>query len=115
MDIKDLKNKLESSTLAVSTIKNNKPHTIFILYPKIVGNQIIITNNYMQTTIENINNNPNICLAFYEGEKGWRINGKAKHYESGKWLEFVKKLEENKGFSPKGALVIDIEEIKELG
>ena len=44
----------------------------------------------MKTTIENIKTNQNICLAFFEIEKGWRINGKAKYYNSGKWLEFVK-------------------------
>lgn len=115
MKIQDIKTKLEKSTIAVSTINNNKPHTIFILYPKIIENQIIITNNYMKTTIDNLERNPNICLAFYDGENGWRISGKAKHYSSGKWLEFVKSLEENKGFSPKGALVIDVEEVKELG
>jgi len=115
MKLIDIKDKFENSTLAISTIKENKPHTIFIIYPKIVDNQIIITNNYMKTTIENLKINQNICLAFFEGEKGWRINGKAKHYSSGKWLEFVKKLKENEGFSPKGALVIDVEEIKELG
>lgn len=115
MKIEDIKEKLESSTIAVSTINNNKPHTIFILYPKISENKIIITDNYMKTTIENIKNNTNICLAFFQGEKGWRINGKAKYYSSGKWLEFVKNLKENKGLPAKGAIVVDVEEIRELG
>lgn len=115
MKIQDIKNKLENSTIAVSTINKDKPHIIFILYPKIIDNKIIITDNYMNTTVENLKINPNICLAFFEGEKGWRINGKAKYYNSGKWLDFVKLLPENKNFKPKGAVVIEIEEIKELG
>ena len=113
--IQDIREKLEDSTIAVSTIIKNKPHTIFILYPKVIENNIIITDNYMKTTIENIKTNQNICLAFFEIEKGWRINGKAKYYNSGKWLEFVKKLKENNGLPAKGAIVIEVEEVKELG
>ncbi len=115
MKIEDIKDKIENSTIAVSTINNNKPHTIFILYPKIIDNKIVITDNYMKTTINNIKNNENICLAFFESEKGWRIDGKAKYYNSGKWLKFIKEVKENKGLPAKGAIVIDIEEIRELG
>ncbi len=115
MKINDIKEKLENSTIALSTINNNKPHTIFILYPKIVDEKIVITDNYMKTTIENIKNNENICLAFFESEKGWRINGKAKYYNSGKWFDFVRQADENDGMPAKGAIVIETEEIKEIG
>ena len=115
MNINNIKEKLENSTISVSTINNDKPHTIFILYPKVIENKIIITDNYMKTTINNIKNNENICLAFFEREKGWRISGKAKYYNSGKWLEFVKNLKENKGFPAKGAIIIEIEKIDKLG
>lgn len=69
----------------------------------------------MKTTVENLKKNQNICLAFFEGEEGWRIDGKAKYYNSGKWLEFVKELKENKDMPAKGAVVIEVEEIRELG
>jgi predicted pyridoxine 5'-phosphate oxidase superfamily flavin-nucleotide-binding protein len=115
INIKDILKEFQGSTIAVSTVKADAPHTIFILYPKVALGKIIITDNYMKTTVENIKNNQKICLAFFEGEKGFRINGKAKYYDSGKWLEFVKKLPENKGMPAKGAVVIEIEEIKELG
>ena len=115
MKIKDIKEKLEKSTIAFSTINKDKPHTVFILYPKIKDNKIIITDNYMKTSVENLKKNQNICLAFFEGEKGWRINGNADYQSSGKWLDFVKELKENEGMPAKGAIVVDIEEIKELG
>jgi len=115
MKINDIKNKLENSTIAVSTINSNKPYIIFILYPKVIDNKIIITDNYMKTTIDNLKKNNNICIAFYEGEKGWRINGKEKYHNSGKWLEFVKSMKENEGLPAKGAIVIDIEDINKLG
>jgi len=69
----------------------------------------------MKTTIENLKNNPYISLVFWEKENGWRIDGKAEYYNSGKWLDFVKSLPENKEFSPKGAIVISVENITELG
>jgi hypothetical protein len=69
----------------------------------------------MKTTINNIKNNPQVSLVFWEGEKGWRIDGKVEYYDSGEWLDFVKSLEENKGEPANGDLVINVEEINELG
>lgn len=115
MNIEDIKDKLEQATIAVSTVNSeNKPYGIVIMSAKVKDNKIIITNNYMKTTIDNIKNNPNICLVFWEGEKGWRVSGKAEHFDSGKWFDFVKSLHENKKYNPKGVLVIEIEEIREL-
>ena len=69
----------------------------------------------MKTTIENLKENPNIALVFWEGEEGYRIEGKAKYHSSGEYLDYVKKLSENKGYPAKGAIVINITNIKELG
>lgn len=120
MEIEELKDKIEKAIVAVATVnKEEKPHNIAIMYAKVKDNKIIITDNYMRTTIENIKNNPSISLVFWEGEeskeRGWRIDGKAEYHDSGKWLDFVKGLEENKGYPAKGAVVINVEEVKELG
>lgn len=115
MEIEEIKDKIENATIAVATIKDNKPHNICIMYAKVIGNKIIITDNYMKTTVNNLKTNPHISLVFWEGEHGWRINGKAEYYDSGKWLDFVKNLEENKGEPAKGAVVIDVEEVRVLG
>jgi uncharacterized protein len=115
MKIEDIKNKLERATIAVATIKEDKPHLIIIMYAKVKDGRVIITNNFMKTTIDNLKINPYISIVFWEGEKGWRIDGKADYHDSGKWFDFVKKLKENKEFSPKGAIVINVEDIRELG
>jgi predicted pyridoxine 5'-phosphate oxidase superfamily flavin-nucleotide-binding protein len=116
MEIGDIKDKIEKATIAVASVNSEgKPHNIAIMYAKVKDGKVIITNNYMKTTIENIKNNPNISLVFWEGEKGWRINGNVDYYDSGEWLDFVKSLEENKREPANGALVININEIKELG
>lgn len=116
MEIENIKNKIENATIAVASVNGGrKPHNICIMYAKVKDSKIIITNNYMKTTINNIKNNPYVSLVFWEGEKGWRINGKVKYYDSGDWLDFVKSLGENEGLPAKGALVINVEEIRELG
>ncbi len=116
MEVEKIKNKIEKATIAVASVNSEgKPHNICIMYAKVKEGKIIITNNYMKTTIDNIKNNPYVSLVFWEGEKGWRINGKAEYYDSGKWLDFVRDLKENKGLPAKGAVIINIEDVRELG
>lgn len=116
MEINELKNKIEKATIAVATVnKEGNPHNIAIMYAKVKDGKIIISDVQMKITIENIKNNPNISLVFWEGKHGWRIEGKAKHYDSGEHLDFVKSLKENKKYLPKGAIVISIEEVKAIG
>ena len=113
--IEDIKEKFEKAIIAVASVdKTNKPHNIAIMYAKVIDNKIIITNNFMKKTIENIKKNPNISLVFWENEEGWRVDGKAEYHESGNWLEFVKKLKENEGLPARGAIVVNIEKINKL-
>jgi len=115
MKIQDLKNKIEKATIGVATVnKENKPHSIAIIYAKVQDQKIIITNNFMKTTVENLKNNPHISLVFWEGETGFSIDGKEKYPQEGKWFKYVKELKENKRFNPKGAIVIKVKNIKEL-
>lgn len=115
MKIEDIKEKLENATIAIATVdKNNQPHNIAIMYAKVIDDKIIITNNFMKKTIENIKNNPSISLVFWEGEEGWRIDGKAEYFYSGKWLDFIKSLKENKDLPTRGALLVNISKINKL-
>ncbi len=116
MEIEHIKDKIEKAIIAVATVNNKgNPHNIAIKYAKVKDGRVIITNNYMKTTIENIKNNPNVSLVFWEGEKGWRIDGNTEYYDSGKYLDFVKSLKENEGLPAKGAIVVNIEKIEVLG
>ena len=116
MDIEDIKDKIKNKIVALAMVMpNNKPHAIAVEVNKVEDNKIIITDNQMKKTPGYIKNNPSVSLVFWEGENGWRIDGQAEYYDSGKWLEFVKSLKENKGLPAKGAIVVNINEIKELG
>lgn len=116
MEIEEIKGKIEKATVAIATVgKNNRPHNIAIMYPKVKDGKLIVTDNFMKTSVENIKQNGFVSLIFWEGEEGYRIDGKAEYFSSGKWLDFVKALEENNEFPAKGAVVINVEEVKKLG
>ncbi len=116
MEIKDIKDKIEKAIIAIATVnQEGEPHNIVIAHAKVEEHKIIITDNYMKTTIENIKNNSNVSLVFWDEEKGWRINGRAEYYKDGEWFELVKSLETNKNHPCKGAIVINTEEVVELG
>jgi len=108
---------IEENPVAVATIDGgNKPNVIAVAYVKVVSdNEIIITDNYMTKTKENIQANPNICLATWDKDwNGYKIIGTAEYFSSGKWFDFIKSLPENKGCPAKGAILINIAETKEL-
>jgi uncharacterized pyridoxamine 5'-phosphate oxidase family protein len=113
MKINDLK--IENKIVVLATASNNKPHAIAVEVNKIVDNKIIITNNQMKNTPMNIKSNPHVSLVFWDKNDGWRIDGNAEYFNSGKWLDFVKKLPENKNYNPRGTIVIEIEEVTKLG
>ena len=120
MKIEEIKDNIKNKIADLASVTlDNKPHTIAVEVNEVKDNKIIITDNQMKNTPKDIKNNPNVSLVFWEGkkdeERGWRINGKAEYYDSGKYLDFVKSLKENKGCLTKGAIVIKVEEIKELG
>ena len=115
MEINAIKNKLEKSVIAVASCdKNSAPHNIAVMYAKVIDNKIIITNNFMKNTIENIKFNSKVSLVFWQGEEGWRIDGEAEYFDSGKWLEFVKKMKENEGLPARGAIIINPNKISKL-
>jgi len=116
MRIQDIKDELENKIVALTTVtKDGKPHSIAVEINKIIDNNIIITNNQMNVTPINLKGNSNVSILVWNNEKGFRIEGKGEYYESGEWFNFVKKLEENKNYNPKGAIIVRIKRIIELG
>lgn len=115
----EIKKIIEENPVAFATIcKDGKPNVICVSTVKVVSkNQIIITDNYMKQTKENIERNNNICLAVWNKKEtiGYKLLGNAEYSSSGKWKKFVEKLPENKGFPAKGAILITISKIIKLG
>ena len=114
-DLTKLKKIIENNDLALATVDlSNKPNVVFVCCAKVVSkNQILITDNYMHKTKQNILENKNISIAVSDTklEKGYQLKGIANYYSSGKWLTAVKEFKENKNFPAKGAVLITIKEI----
>lgn len=109
---------LETEAVAVGTTnRDGSPNVIAVGFVKVVSpDEIVITDNFMKTTPENIKKDPRICLAVWtkDWEEGYQFSGKAEYFIDGKWLKFVKEIKENKDFSAKGAIVVKVDKIKSL-
>jgi len=111
-----LKKLLETNPLSLSTVgKNNCPHTIYVTYAKVEGDKITITDNFMEKTKANILQNPNVSLSILIGEAGFELIGTAEYFSSGKLVEFIRSLPENKAFPCKGAVVVSVSNVKKMG
>src|SRR4030043_2229100 len=111
---KQLRRMIEQNPLALATVdKKGKPYVIAVAFVKIKDNKIIITNNYMEKTINNLKNCFNVSLVGWDKSwKGYNIQGKAKYFDKGAWIDFVKSFKENKKEPCRGAIVVKINEIK---
>ncbi len=117
-----MKKMIEENALALATSdEHGNPHNIAVGYAKVISkNQIVISDNYIVETINNIKKNPNVALAVWakdwkENCMGYELKGTAEYFTSGKWIEFIKKIPINKGEPCKGAILITINKTKVLG
>lgn len=118
MTLNEIKEIIENNPVALSTVtEENKPNVIAAAFVKVVSeNQVLISDNYMNETVQNIKTNNNICLAVWNKDwQGYKIIGTAIYHDSGEWLDFVKSIPENKDHPAKGAVLIDVEKIIKLG
>lgn len=104
---------IEKNPLAFATIRNNKPYVICVACCKVVSkSKILITDNFMKATVQNIVKNSNVALVVWNRRwEGYQFLGKAKYYQKGKWLEYVKGIKENKGLPAKGAVLVTVNKV----
>lgn len=113
-NLEEIKKHIENNPVAFATTTNdNNPNVIGVAFVKVVSdNKILITDNYMNQTIKDILNNPNVCLVVWDKDfVGYKLIGKAQYFTSGEWLASVKKMKENEGVPAKGAVLIEISKI----
>ncbi|MBT4870269.1 MAG: pyridoxamine 5'-phosphate oxidase family protein [Candidatus Diapherotrites archaeon] len=113
----ELKQLIESNPLSFSTInKTLAPHIIYVMYAKVIDkNKILITDNYMEKTKQNILYNNKVSLSVLVGEVAFEIIGTAKYFEEGNYFDQVKNMPENKEEPCKGAIVVSVEKIVKMG
>lgn len=105
---------IENNPVALATVmRDGRPNVIGVAYVKVVDPQtLLITDNYMSQTKEDILNNPNVALVVWDKKwHGYKFIGQAQYFSSGRWLEMIKKIPENKGLPVKGAILINVEKI----
>ena len=113
---------IEENPLALSTIdRDGNPHCMAVAYVKVVSDDtLLITDNYMGRTLENLKRNPHICLVVWnnkdweENTIGYRIKGIAEYFTEGMWYEMVKRMPENQGEPCKGAVLMKVEKIERI-
>jgi len=110
---------LETEAVAVATInEDGSPNLIAVGYARVVTPSIIIiTDNFMKHTPENIKKDPRICLAVWtkDWNEGYKFVGKVEYQTQGKWAKYVKEMKENKDYPAKATIVVSVENIYKLG
>jgi hypothetical protein len=88
--------------------KKGIPNANVVISLGIIDNQLLVADCQMNNTIKNLTKNPNICvLGGY-----FRIIGKAKIYDSGKYFNFC--VLKNKDYVVKNAILIKIKNVYDL-
>jgi len=96
--------------------KEGNPNVVPIFWKKILDeDRIILLDNFMQTTKENISQNKKVCLSFWDPdtEESYKIKGDAIYHSRGpiyeKGREFMQSKKKDK--TPKGVVEIIVTEI----
>lgn len=112
-----IKQIIEKNPIAFATVdEEGKPNVIAVACSKVVSSdQILITDNFMKQTKENLAKNSNVCLAVWNKKwAGYKIIGNAHYFVTGKWKRFVEKIKENRELPTKGAIVVKISKLIRL-
>ena len=107
---------IEENPVALATCtKNGEPHVIAVNFVKVKDDKILITNNYMEKTIENLEENNLVSLVVWDNEmEGISIEGTAEHLDEGKEYDYIKNIEENKDEPCNGVIIVTPASIEEL-
>ena len=92
-----------------------KPNVIAVAFCKVItDNQVLITDNFMKKTRENLESNKNISLSFWDQNNAYQLKGSAEIFISGEFKEKVDSDPNNNGLAHKAAILITVNEIWDL-
>ena len=91
--------------------KAGMPNVVCVLWKKISSDgNILLLDNYMNTTRANVKDNPNVCVSFWniETEEAYKVKGTAIYHTSGPVFDEGKAFIQSKkpGRVPKGVIEI---------
>jgi predicted pyridoxine 5'-phosphate oxidase superfamily flavin-nucleotide-binding protein len=104
---------IEGQLAALCTVMDdNRPNAIVVEIHKVLDdNKILLTDNYMNQTLEDIKQNPNIMILTWDDKGSTKFIGNAEYFTEGKYLDIVKDLPFNKGYPCKGVVVLTVDNI----
>lgn len=116
-----IKNMIENNALGFATVdKSGKPNNIAVGYVKVISEtELIVSDNHLGKTIENIKENPEVSLVVWERNwedncVGYELKGTAEYFTEGEWIDFIKKIPVNEGEPCKGAILVKLNNLKVL-
>jgi uncharacterized pyridoxamine 5'-phosphate oxidase family protein len=95
---------------------SGRPRAIFVEVNGLDKGKIVITDNQMRKTKSNLLKNKAVFLLIFAKDYsyGLKLSGKAEYHSTGGYFNFVRGLAANKGYSPKGAVVITVDKVVEF-
>lgn len=77
------------------------------------NDKLAIVDNYMNKTLENIRNNPNVAVLLKKDKESYQIKGKASYYTNGAEYDNAYKWMKSKGdkYPAKGVVIITFDSV----
>ncbi|GHU01236.1 hypothetical protein FACS1894186_3570 [Alphaproteobacteria bacterium] len=104
----------DNKNIILATSTNNTPRAIMVIPSTIEADRIVISNIQMETSCENIRNNPNVFLVSYnkDNSKWMKISGVAEMFSNGDFFNEIVALESTRCPMPvKEIIVIKIQSV----
>ncbi|MFP4475791.1 MAG: pyridoxamine 5'-phosphate oxidase family protein [Desulfatibacillaceae bacterium] len=116
-EMKEVFRKMGTFVFATSD-RDGNPNAVPVNAVKVLDDEtIVVSDQFFNKTLENLQANPRIAMSFWKGVKGWQIKGDARlvtegpvYEETAAWIDDIAK-QVDKPLKSKGAVVIKITEI----
>ena len=117
-EVKNLFEKQPIVTFSTSD-KQGNPNAVPIFWKKIINDEaILLVDNYMKMSKENLRGNSSVCLAFWDSEthEAYKIKGNATYHTEGSVYEQGKSFIQSQKpeATPKGIVEIKVTEVYDI-
>jgi predicted pyridoxine 5'-phosphate oxidase superfamily flavin-nucleotide-binding protein len=113
----EFKSLIESNPISLATTNDGVPNIAVVAYAKVIGdNRLLVTDNFLETTVQNIKVNPQVAMAVFDADwNGLKITGTAEYLIDGEYFEQIKTMPENQDLPAKGAVLITVDKVRQIG
>ena len=101
----------ENIVLATSS-KDSNPRAIIVVSLGLINGKLLIGACLMGKNLENIKENNKVSIATFGKGRYFRVNGRAKIFSKGNYLEIA--IKRSSPPLPKAAILVDIKEVVDL-